>query len=99
MHRNDGRGSARDEFFRHVEEYGVPAQDIVDGASWYVRNGGNGEYKLHAQTWINRRQYEDGCVSEREFLARHAERASNVVQINAPKSKWLSEYEAKRGEA
>ena len=76
MHKNDGRGAARDEFFRHVEIRGANPQDIVDGARWYVRTGGNGEYKLHAQTWLNRRAYEDGCEQERAFQARLAEMAA-----------------------
>lgn len=88
---NDGRGSARDEFFRHVEEYGVDPQDIVDGAAWFIRSGGNQQrghdgrpIQQHAQTWLNKRQYEDGCESERAYQARQqeqAERAANVTQL------------------
>lgn len=74
MNKNDGRGAARDEFFRHVEVYRADPLDIVDGARWYVRQGGNGEFKLHAQTWLNRRAYEDGCEQERAYQARLAER-------------------------
>lgn len=73
MNKNDGRGAARDEFFRHVEVYRADPLDIVDGARWYVRQGGNGEFKLHAQTWLNRRAYEDGCEQERAYQARLAE--------------------------
>lgn len=95
---NDGRGSARDEFFRHVEEYGVNPHDIVDGARWYVRNGGNAVFKLHAKTWLNRRDYEDGCESERQYQARIQERKDNVVPmaVRPAKSKWLTEYEARQ---
>lgn len=85
MHKNDGRGSARDEFLRHVEEYGADAQDIVDGASWFIRGGGQAEYKLHAQTWLNRRAYEDGAEKEREFRARQEQRTANVVQMPTPR--------------
>lgn len=85
MHKNDGRGSARDEFLRHVEEYCADAQDIVDGASWFIRGGGQAEYKLHAQTWLNRRAYEDGAEKEREFRARQEQRAANVVQMPQPR--------------
>lgn len=86
MNRNDGRGSARDEFFRHVEQYGADPQDIVDGARWFVRSGGNAEFKLHAQTWLNRRAYEDGCEHERAYQARLNERpAENVVSITPPR--------------
>lgn len=87
MNKNDGRGSARDEFFRHIEQYGADPQDIVDGARWFVRSGGNAEFKLHAQTWLNRRAYEDGCEHERAFQARLAERQNpeNVVNIAQPR--------------
>lgn len=97
MHKNDGRGSARNEFFRHVEVLGTDPQDIVDGARWFVRNGGNSEYKLHAQTWLNRGAYEDGAESERAYQAKQEQRASNVVSIQPmKKSAWLQEFEAKR---
>lgn len=79
--RNDGRGSARDEFFRHVEEMGVDPLDIVDGARWFVHNGGNKDWKLHAQTWLNRRDYEDGCELWRAYQSRISERESNVVSM------------------
>ncbi|AWC25382.1 hypothetical protein CO731_04877 [Aminobacter sp. MSH1] len=85
MHKNDGRGSARDEFFRHVEVLRADPQDIVDGASWFIRGGGQAEYKLHAQTWLNRRAYEDGAEKEREFRARQEERTANVVQMPTPR--------------
>lgn len=102
MNKNDGRGSARDEFFRHVEEYGADPLDIVDGARWFVRSGGNSEFKLHAQTWLNRRAYEDGCEKERAYRARQEERA-NVVQIKAEparkKSAWLEQFERQKAGA
>lgn len=100
MHKNDGRGSARDEFFRHVEERGADPQDIVDGARWFVRNGGNAEYKLHAQTWLNRRAYEDGAESERAYQASLIERSENVIQIKpAKKTAFLEQWERERGQA
>lgn len=103
MNKNDGRGSARDEFFRHVEVYGVDPLDIVDGARWFIRSGGNGgEFKLHAQTWLNRRAYEDGCEKERAYRARQEER-TNVVQIKAEparkKSAWLEQFERQKAGA
>jgi hypothetical protein len=90
MNRNDGRGAARDEFTRHVERYGVDPADIADGALWFLHKGGNkGEYKVHAQTWINRRAYEDGADDWRKLQASIAARqtqAGNVVPIRtAPK--------------
>ena len=35
--RNDGRGEARATFAKHIK-LGADPQDIIDGASWYVRN-------------------------------------------------------------
>ena len=83
MHRNDGRGAARDEFFRHVEDRGADPQDIVDGAAWFIRSGGQGEYKCHAQTWLNRCAYEDSCEKERDYQKKLADRETNVVSIKA----------------
>lgn len=102
MNRNDGRGAARDEFVRHVERYGADADDIADGAMWFLHNGGNsGDYKVHAQTWLNRRAYEDGAELWRAYQARQAARASqsdNVVQIKRqlPDTHFLKRLE--RGE-
>ena len=95
-HKNDGRHSARDEFFRHVEVHGSDAQDIVDGARWFVLNGGNRDWKIHAQTWLNRGDYEDGCEMWRSHQAKQEalrQRASqpqqrqpdNVVKMNPSK--------------
>lgn len=98
MNRNDGRGAARDEFISHVEKYGADAQDIADGAKWFIHNGGNGgEYRVHAQTWLNRRPYEDGAEMWRAFQARIQDQQTNIVQMNAPRGetaflrKWKSE--------
>lgn len=104
MNVNDGRGSARNEFFRHVEEYGADPKDIVDGAAWFIRCGGNQRkpngdlFQLHAQSWLNKMAYEDGCEKERAFQARQTESQSNVVNINRPqpRSKWAMEYEARK---
>lgn len=99
MNKNDGRGSARDEFFRHVEEYGAHPQDIVDGAKWFVHSGGNSEFRLHAQTWLNRRAYEDGADLWRDYQRRLQERQSNVVRMNAPRpakpTLFMQHYEKK----
>lgn len=98
MHKNDGRGSARDEFFRQVEVRGADPLDIVDGASWFIRGGGQAEYKLHAETWLRRGAFEDGCEKEREFRARLEQRAANVVQMprKAEPPPAMSEEERER---
>lgn len=96
MNKNDGRGSARDEFFRHVQN-GADPRDIVDGARWFVRQGGNGEFKLHAQTWLNRRAYEDGAEQERTYQQRLQEKQSNVVSIGPRgQTAFLKSYEARK---
>ncbi len=89
MNANDGRGDARDTFFKHIEELGADPKDMVDGARWFIRSGGNQTpssdgvvRKVHAQTWLNRRPYEDGAELERAFQAKQAERAANVVRMD-----------------
>ncbi|MGY2995469.1 hypothetical protein ACVWWD_004276 [Mesorhizobium sp. URHB0026] len=109
MHKNDGRGSARDEFFRHVEERGADPQDIVDGAAWFIRSGGQQEtgydgklIKCHAMTWLNRGAYEDGADKERQYQAKLADRATNVVPIkpvSTYKPKFLRDWELKQQES
>jgi Arc/MetJ-type ribon-helix-helix transcriptional regulator len=95
---NDGRHAARDEFFRHVEEYGADPQDIVDGARWYALKGGNRQFKQHAKTWMNRGDYEDGCEEWRAHVKKQeeqkqriaameqAKRPDNVVQMTQPRA-------------
>ena len=102
MNKNDGRGDARDEFFRHVEEYEVAAQDIVDGAKWFVKSGGNaGDYKLHAQTWLNRRAYEDGCELWRQhqqrITDRKAQESENVVDFDRRQSLPKTHFMRRQG--
>ncbi len=108
MNPNDGRGAARDEFLRHVEQYGVDPQDIVDGASWFIRSGGNQKRSFdgnliqsHAMTWLNKRAYEDGAEMERDYRKRMAERqqSANVVSIKPaprPANHFMNRWE--RGE-
>ena len=91
MNVNYGGGDARTAFLRHVEETGADPLDIVDGARWWVRNGGNQgvDYggkpvRIHAQTWIFKCAYEDYCEQERAYRARQEER-TNVVQMQQPK--------------
>lgn len=91
MNPNDGRGDARDEFFKHVE-MGADPDDIVDGARWFIHSGGNQRIasdgkpvQSHASTWLNKRAYEDGCEQWRSYQARLAERENNVVAIGVPR--------------
>lgn len=91
MNPNDGRGAARDEFFRHVELYGADPQDLVDGARWFIFQGGNQKrahdgslIQQHASSWLNKRAYEDGAEQWREYQQRLSDRSNNVVQIQRP---------------
>lgn len=108
MNPNDGRGAARDEFIRHVELYGAAPQDIVDGAAWFIRSGGNqkrasdgGLIQSHASSWLNKRAYEDGCEQERTYQARMAEQAQrvdNVTPIRAqlPENHFSRQWERRK---
>lgn len=104
MNKNDGRGAARDEFLRHVEEYGADPQDIVDGAKYAIYTGVNqGEYRVHASTWLNRRPYEDGAEMWREYQRRLQEKtqSTNIVQMREPQGDtlFLRRYRESNGSA
>lgn len=85
----DGRGSARDEFFRHVEG-GADPQDILDGARCFIRKmAAKGfDYIPLAASWLNKMAYEDLCQDERDHQERvnaaQQRRSENVVPIREP---------------
>lgn len=99
MHKNDGRGQARDTFFQHIRQLGADGQDIADGSKWYINN--RDDWKLHASTWINRRAYEDGAEMYRSYKAseaeRQASRAQNVTGIRQGDTAFLREFRKKAG--
>jgi hypothetical protein len=77
----DGRGDARDTFFKHVRA-GVDPKDIVDGARYFIRTLKDREYIPLAASWINKRAYEDLAALERAHQARISEaRSKRVEQI------------------
>lgn len=80
----DGRGLARETFFKHVSE-GADPLDIVDGARWFLRGVKDREYIPLSSTWLNREAYEDMAEQERGFQQRLSERdrpvASNVTTL------------------
>ncbi|WP_049732846.1 hypothetical protein [Rhizobium ecuadorense] len=84
----DGRGDARDTFFKHVNA-GADPRDITDGAKYFIRTmkERDKEYIPLAASWINKRAYEDMAESERALQQRVVERAqaANVVPIQQPK--------------
>lgn len=83
MRQTDGRGLARETFYRHVSE-GADPQDIVDGAAWFIRTLKDKAFIPLASTWINRQSFEDLAEQERGYQKRIQERPSqntNVVRI------------------
>lgn len=87
---NDGRGLARDAFFRHVTERSADPRDIVDGARYYLRSVKEEDKRFVplSATWINRGAYEDMAATERALQKRITERAqvANVVTIQPKES-------------
>jgi hypothetical protein len=75
----DGRGDARDTFFKHVRA-GVDPKDIVDGARYFIRTLKDREYIPLAASWINKRAYEDLAALERAHQARISEAQSKRVE-------------------
>jgi hypothetical protein len=90
----DGRGLARETFRKHVLN-GAEPQDIIDGASWFIRNLNERtrEYVPLSATWLNREAYLDFAPKEREFQAKLAARAdlTNVVPIK-PAPTYVSAF-------
>jgi len=110
MNVNDGRGAARNEFVKHVEEFGANPRDMIDGARWFIRQGGNQgtdqngkPIRIHANRWLFKMAYEDGCEQERAYQLRRAEieaSKSNVVALKQPpKSKFLQEWERREAQS
>ena len=89
MNQFDGRGDARKWFFHHIREFGADPRDMVDGARWFVRGGGNQSVgydgkpvRIHAGSWLNKFAYEDGAEHERAYQQRLQEQQpGNVVAI------------------
>jgi hypothetical protein len=103
MNQFDGRGDARKWFFHHIRELGADPRDMVDGARWFIRGGGNqgiGQdgkpVRIHAGSWLNKSAYEDGAEQERAYQQRSQERPQNVVAIRSNyKPKFLQEWEGR----
>lgn len=99
----DGRGLAREAFFKHVRA-GADPRDIVDGARWFLRSLTNPEYIPLSATWLNRCAYEDMAEQEREYQRRKAEKQaaqSNVVSIRPQqpyKTAFMREWERMHAE-
>lgn len=93
----DGRGLARETFRKHILN-GAEPQDIIDGASWFIRNLSerDKEYVPLSSTWLNRGSYEDACEKERAFRERQAEAPkASVVQFKPGQTAFLKAFNAR----
>lgn len=81
----DGRGDARDTFFKHVWA-GVDPRDIVDGAKCFLRTLKEREYIPLAATWLNKRAYEDLAIQERQYQQRISEAQTRRVEMMKQKA-------------
>lgn len=97
MRQTDGRGDARDTFFKHVRA-GVDPADIVDGARWFLRRLQDKQFIPLAASWINKKAYEDMAEMERAYQeriqSRPVEQPSSVV-VSLPKTHFMRQYEAR----
>jgi hypothetical protein len=99
MRRTDGRKDARDAYRKHILA-GASPEDILDGAKAFLRDMPERDkpYIPLAASWLNKESYLDWADKEREYQARLASRAENVVQMKPLtnyKSKFLQEWERK----
>lgn len=87
MRKTDGRGKARPAWKQMIED-GADAQEIIDGAAWYLRNLSERDapYIPLAASWLRSERWADDCEQERAYQARLNERpAENVVSITPPR--------------
>lgn len=97
MRKTDGRGKARPAWNQMIEA-GADPQDIIDGASWYLRNMSERDapYIPLASSWLRSERWADDCEKERESQARQAEQQdrANVVSIGPPRgqTKFLKQW-------
>lgn len=102
MRKTDGRGKARPAWQQMIDA-GASPDDIIDGASWYLRNmtDRDAPYIPLASSWLRSERWADDCEQERAYQARLAgmEQSENVVSMKPaprPANHFLSRYE--RGE-
>lgn len=82
----DGKGLARDAYRKQLLR-GTPPEDMIDGASWFIRNltEKTRDYVPLSATWLNRETFDGLCDKEREYRARleTLSQAPNVVAMRA----------------
>ena len=83
MRKTDGRGKARPAWQQMIEA-GADAQDIIDGATWYLRNLSERDapYIPLAASWLRSERWADDCEQERAYQQRVAERQQREAQPN-----------------
>jgi hypothetical protein len=102
MRRTDGRRDARDAYRKHILA-GASPEDILDGAKAFLRDMPERDkpYIPLAASWLNKESYLDWADKEREYQARLAARAENVVQmkpLSNYKPKFLQDWESQKRE-
>lgn len=100
MRKTDGRGKARPAWQQMIEA-GADAQEIIDGAAWYLRNLSERDapYIPLAASWLRSERWVDDCEQERAYQARLNERpAENVVSITPQRGQtaFLREFERRK---
>lgn len=80
----DGKGLARDAYRKQLLR-GTPPEDMIDGASWFIRNltEKTRDYVPLSATWLNRETFDGLCEKEREFQSRLSQAQPNVVAMRA----------------
>ena len=95
----DGRGKCRKEYARQLNEGATP-EDILLAARWHVRNTKDFAYIGLASTWLHSEGWRDEAPKERAFQERLKQQpVQNVVQIRAPKTAFMRQFERDHPEA
>lgn len=90
----DGRGLARDAFFKHVWA-GADPRDIIDAAHFFIlRKLKDKNFIPLVASWLNSGSYEDLAEEERRYQSRIQERSQpsdNVVRmVSLPKHHFMN---------
>lgn len=95
--KTDGRGKALPAWDQMMQA-GYDPSDIIDGATWYLRNLSERDapYIPLAASWMRSLRFLDDCELERAYQQRLQERPQNVVAIRSNyKPKFLQDWEGR----
>ncbi len=100
MRNTDGKGLARDAYRKQLLR-GTNPEDIIDGASWFIRNltERTRDYVPLSATWLNRETFDGLCEKERAYQATLSQPKENtVVPIRAvlPANHFLNQYKPEK---